>query len=635
MLGYNHNDAGTYSLSESGIVSAAFETIGMSGTGTFTQTGGSNSVSNTLWIGYNTSFNGTYNLSGSGVLSAATEYLGYAGLSTGIVNQFGGANTVGSLYLGWSSQGNGTYNLSGGTLFLSSLVRGPGAAIFNFGGGRLSANATFSTSLPITLTGIGGDATVDTASHTLTLSGVLSGPGGLKKLNSGTLTLSAANTYKGDTDVEGGTLSIAIPYLDDLAGIHISSDAVLNLDFTGSDTVGSLYLDGLLADSGTWGSSLSSAAHIDNAHFSGSGMLNVVPEPSTLALLGMGATGLLAFTLRRKQASRLSTLTKISFGLFATLCFCCTAATVHAAIVGSGDVSPLDPNTWTSSTTGYIGQNSTGAVAVDGGSGLLSNTGYLGYNSGATGTATVTGTGSIWTNSGSLYVGNYGSGTLKIEAGGQVSNTDGYLGDYSGSIGTASVTGSGSAWTNSGNLSVGLAGDGTLTVADGGAVTAGTLFASLSNLFGNGTITAKGAVLDTDLVFDSTHGIQQTIAFGTGGSLNLNLDGSGDLGVSSGTIRIADGLTVPSSWGRIGFQNGFTATATVTGQKSAWSSSGNFDVGESGNGQLTIEAGGRVSSANGYVATYPGSTGMPGLPARVQLGPAAAISRLAPSETGH
>ena len=40
---------------------------------------------------------------------------------------------------------------------------------------------------------------------------------------------------------------------------------------------------------------------------------------------------------------------------------------------------------------------------------------------------------------------------------------------------------------------------GTLTVTNGGVVTTGTLYASLSSLLGNGTITAKGAVMDANL----------------------------------------------------------------------------------------------------------------------------------------
>ena len=64
------------------------------------------------------------------------------------------------------------------------------------------------------------------------------------------------------------------------------------------------------------------------------------------------------------------------------------------------------------------------------------------------------------------------------------------------------MSGAGSKWTNINSLYVGYSGSGTLTVADGGLVTAKTLNASLSGLHGNGSITASGAVLDTDLVFD-------------------------------------------------------------------------------------------------------------------------------------
>ena len=56
----------------------------------------------------------------------------------------------------------------------------------------------------MTLTGSGGNATVDTAGYTVILSGSLSGPGSLTKTDSGTLILSGTNTYTGGTTVAGG-----------------------------------------------------------------------------------------------------------------------------------------------------------------------------------------------------------------------------------------------------------------------------------------------------------------------------------------------------------------------------------------------------------------------------------------------
>jgi autotransporter-associated beta strand protein len=229
-LGYYSDSIGTYGLGDKGHLSANSEYIGNSGEGAFLQGGGTNTVSNCAYLGYNSgsrgaySLNGgtnailsvlyvgyysgsigTYYLSGSGHLSADSEYIGRSG--TGKFTQTGGTNTVASsLCLGDSSNSSGTYNLNGGTLILRALRQGGGAAVFNFGGGTLQASASFETLVPMTLTGIGGNATVDTAGYTVTLSGNLSDIGGLGKLGSGTLILNARNTYSGDTIVAGGTL---------------------------------------------------------------------------------------------------------------------------------------------------------------------------------------------------------------------------------------------------------------------------------------------------------------------------------------------------------------------------------------------------------------------------------------------
>ncbi len=91
--------------------------IGNTRTGTFTQSGGTNSVTGELCLGYNSSGNGTYNLSGTGILSSQIECAGSSG--TGTFNQTGGTNLAyGLLYVGGGS--NGAYNLSGPALHSAS-----------------------------------------------------------------------------------------------------------------------------------------------------------------------------------------------------------------------------------------------------------------------------------------------------------------------------------------------------------------------------------------------------------------------------------------------------------------------------------------------------------------------------------
>jgi len=206
-IGYS--GTGTFYQS-GGQLSTSLEFIGCSGTGTFYQSGGTNTIgiSAELCLGDNTGSSGTYNLSGTGQLSPiGGEYIG--NLGTGIFNQYAGTHTiVRDLTLGNSSGGSGTYNLNGGTLIVNNLQKGSGTAAFNFGGGTLRATSSFTTSVPITLTGINGDATIDTQSYNVSISSAVAGNGGLNKLGSGTLTLSGNNTFIGPVNLNGGTLAL-------------------------------------------------------------------------------------------------------------------------------------------------------------------------------------------------------------------------------------------------------------------------------------------------------------------------------------------------------------------------------------------------------------------------------------------
>ncbi len=79
--------------------------------------------------------------------------------------------------------------------------------------------------------------------------GILDGSGNnfsLIKSGVGQLTLTRANSYTGDTVINDGTLSIQSAYLFDSAAVQMSStaSALFELDFTGTDKVSELYIDG-------------------------------------------------------------------------------------------------------------------------------------------------------------------------------------------------------------------------------------------------------------------------------------------------------------------------------------------------------------------------------------------------------
>ena len=94
-LGYGSGSNGNYILSGSGLLSAANnEYVGYSGSGAFTQTGGTNNLGyGSLYVGYGSGSSGNYSLTGSGVLSASNENVGYSG--TGTFTQTGGTNNLG------------------------------------------------------------------------------------------------------------------------------------------------------------------------------------------------------------------------------------------------------------------------------------------------------------------------------------------------------------------------------------------------------------------------------------------------------------------------------------------------------------------------------------------------------------
>ena len=240
--------------------------------------------------------------------------------------------------------------------------------------------------------------------------------------------------------------------------------------------------------------------------------------------------------------------------------------TASAAIIGTGDVSPTDPSTWTNDTQGHVGlsPSSTGAVTVFDGSHLLSRTCRIGSGIDATGTVDISGSESTWVCTDGLSVGYAGHGELSIVDGGVVSSLAyGDIGFESGATGVVSVAGQGSTWDSIDELNIGGYGDGQLHITDGGTASANTGYIS------------RGA------------GSRGTVVVSNSGSTwNAQLLDVGKAG--DGYLIVSSGGTVNSVTGYVGTYSLSKGVARVSGAGSRWSNSGDLTVGDDGDGQLSI-----------------------------------------------
>jgi len=147
-----------------------------------------------------------------------------------------------------------------------------------------------------------------------------------------------------------------------------------------------------------------------------------------------------------------------------------------ASVITTGDVDPgsagRQPDLWVIQASDlHVGDEEFGTLNIDAGGVVSSIQGHIGFGADSAGEAMVTNEGSEWNNSNGLYVGYWGNGTLNIEDGGVVSTKSRlFIAAKRGSTGTATVTGEGSLLSYNGHLSAGDYGDGTLNIEAGGMV---------------------------------------------------------------------------------------------------------------------------------------------------------------------
>jgi autotransporter-associated beta strand protein len=177
----------------------------------------------------------TFNNSAVNYTVSTTGTIGISG-STGLLKTGTGMLTLSSVntYTGGTQINGGIVKIGIGT----ALGTGPIA----FSGGTLQYGTSVTTDLSAQMsTAAGNLIVVDTNGNNVTWATALTSlTGTLTKLGAGTLTLSAVNTYTGNTTVNGGTLTItnASAGLGAIQSptVTVNSGAILNL--TNADTLG-------------------------------------------------------------------------------------------------------------------------------------------------------------------------------------------------------------------------------------------------------------------------------------------------------------------------------------------------------------------------------------------------------------
>lgn len=562
--------------------------VGAAAAGTFTQSSGT--VNAEISLGDISS--GTYVLSGSGDVISRIESIG-----PGTFTQSGGTNSVSTLIMPQSSGGGAaTYNLNGGLLSVGQVFMNSGTVNFNFGGGTLAATAPLSIPLPIALTGGNGPGTFNTGGYAVTVSGSVFGPGGLTKVGPGTLTLSGSNTYNGLTSINGGVVSLG--YSAALAGNGSITFDGGTLQYTASNTLD--YSSRIINSSGP----IQIDTNGQNVAFSGS-----LTGSNSAGLTKIGAGALTLAASNGYTGGTIVNGGVLQIGNSSALGASAAALAVNSgtldvhgynvnvgALTGSGTIDNLSGSG--SLTVGNGNASSTFSGTMQNTSGQLSlikvGTGSFGLGGNVTlaGTATVNG-GTLQMPSGSLtsplqYVG-YSNTASFVQSGGNNSAASGlYLGYNTGSSGSYIL--SGGSLSTAGSLVVANSGSGSFVQSGGVSTISGnnalliggeTTASGSYSLSGSGLLSLGAIALEyigPTSVFTQTGGTH-SIAGTASASLTLSgtygLSGNGLLSVTGSTGLLTEWINPSGVFTQTGGTNAVVSDLQING---SYSLSGNAQL---------------------------------------------------------
>jgi hypothetical protein len=521
---------------------------GTNGTGTFLQSGGTNTATASLYLGFNATDQGFYTLSGNSTLVVTSnEYVGYNGI--GNFTQSGGNVSIKGttdLFLGNSAGSSGTYTLTAGTLAV-----GGGEVIGNLGSGNFTqtggANTIASFGFYVGLSALGnytlsGNGTiVSTANEYIGFNnnGNFTQNGGTNTITSASLYLGNGTSSTGTYTLNTGNLTIAgIGYIG-FGGAGLFNQNGGNLTITGGN---SLILANSATASGAYTLSGGNATITGNVYVGGSAIAGGT------GILTVTGTSVLSITGTLTAYSTTNTSINLSGGTITTgglnfngtpSLFVWTAGVLSINTSVAWDSAAAANSTSAAFGTALsLGANQSLLVTGNetiGGTGAFSLTLNAGSNHTVTGNVTLNPTGTITQLPGSTF-----SSNTFTQAGGTVNgtlqNAGSFLyqsGTFNGrliNLGTVSLgrtftagngiendtsltLGSGQSLTVNGQ---GLANYGTFTLSSGTLTGTGPL-TNYATFTGCGTISGSAGLVNYGL-FSTTSGL--TLFSNTGGFQN-------------------------------------------------------------------------------------------------------------------
>jgi len=384
VLGSASGKNGSHTLSGTTSLTANTETIGAAGTGIFTQTGGTHTVSSSLYLGKNNGSFGGYEMDAGTLAVGGGLYVGGSETATGglgvfSVNTGSSADITGPLRI-WS----GTVDLNGGTLNVGMLDPFGGAFNFTAGtlnltnsdllvdaGGILGSNISLSSFRSL---GVSGTTMLNGAS-TLTLDGGTFSTGSLVNnggftLNSGTFNLTGDDLIVGAGGLFGGVLQVSLNQNINVSNTTtVDGSGLLYLNggsFSSGNLInnGQVAINGLLSDLG--------GALGNNGLLNGDGRVSAVLTNNAGGEVQVGSGDTLRFTAAGNSNSgeiNLSSgtarfdqdLTNASGGVIAGR----GTLIAEAGLTNDGD---LNLSGGTTDIFGNVNNTSTGGIIVTGGS---------------------------------------------------------------------------------------------------------------------------------------------------------------------------------------------------------------------------------------------------------------------------